>query len=153
MNPPPLEFLKRAWHLVGLILVFGCGSEPDGVFGTYILVGVEGGALPFLELSNAECDQFISEGELTLRPIGTYSLEFSGPYDCTRSGGDISTLGRFYNGPFTQAGGELHFEADVQGAGTLQFTGTANPVEAAVTVPPIPPQTGPDLTLQFEMVP
>jgi hypothetical protein len=153
LRPLPLEFLKRAWHLAGLMLVIGCGSEPDEVFGTFTLVGVEGGALPYLEWSDAECDQFISEGELTLDPAGTYNLEFSGPYDCTRGGGQTGTMGRFYTGTVSQTDGELLFEVNLQGAGTVLFSGTANPAAATATVPPIPPQTGPDLSLQFEMVP
>ncbi|HWN18648.1 MAG TPA: hypothetical protein VNO19_07005 [Gemmatimonadales bacterium] len=140
---------------LGLVLLLGCGSEPpDEITGTYALVGVEGEPLPYLESSDAECDQFISEGELALNPGGTYNLEFSGPYDCSRGGGQTGTLGRLYNGNFTQSGtNSIAYEAAIQGAGTLHFTGTANPLEAFVTVPPIPPQTGPDLTLQFAIVP
>ncbi len=143
---PPLRLLGFL-----LVLAFGCGSEPDDeVFGSFTLVGVEGGPLPYLESSDAECEQFISEGELTLNAVGTYSLEFSGPYACT--GGQSGTLGRFYNGTLSQTGGNLLFEAEIQGFGTLEFGGTVNPVEASVTVPPIPPTTGPDLTLQFAIV-
>jgi hypothetical protein len=47
----------------------------------------------------------------------------------------------------------LNFQATLQGGGTLQYSGTVNPLESFVTVPPIPPQTGPDLTLQFAIVP
>jgi hypothetical protein len=138
--------------MLSLLLISACGSEPDDlIVGTYRLVGVDGNPLPYLESSDAECDQFISEGELNLEPDGTYSLEFSGPRDCTT--GQPSTLGRTYNGTVSQSGGQLAFQAEVQGAGTLQFSGTANPLEAFVTVPPIPPQTGPDLTLQFAVVP
>jgi hypothetical protein len=140
---------------LGLVLLLGCGSEPPNeITGTYALVGVEGETLPFLESADAECDQFISEGELALNPGGTYNLEFSGPYDCSRGGGQTGTMGRLYNGTFTQSGtNAIAFEAVVQGGGTLHFTGTANPLEASVTVPPIPPQTGPDLTLLFAIVP
>jgi hypothetical protein len=140
---------------LALVLMSGCGSgPPDEITGTYSLVGVEGQMLPFLETSDAECDQFISAGELTLHPGGTYNLEFSGPRDCSRGGGQPSTLGRLYSGTFTQSGtNSIAYQAEIQGAGTLHFTGTANPLEAFVTVPPIPPQTGPDLTLQFAIVP
>ena len=142
-----------AWPLIGL-LILGCGSEPNNeITGTYRLVGVDANPLPYLESSDADCDQFISEGELDLVAGGTYSLEFSGPRDCTRSGGQPSTLGRTYNGTFTQTGvNTVSFAAEVPGSGTLHFNGTANPLEAFVTVPPIPPQTGPDLILQFAIV-
>jgi len=136
--------------LLGFLV--GCGSEPDEeVFGTFALVGVEGSPLPYLESSNGDCDQFILEGELTLDSAGRYSLEFSGPYEC--SGGQQGTQGRLYNGSVTQDEGTLLFEAEILGFGTLEFSGTVNPLEAAVTVPPIPPTTGPDLTLQFAIVP
>jgi hypothetical protein len=139
-----------ARHLVGLVLLLGCGSEPDErIFGTYSLVGVEGQPLPFLAFSDAECDEFISEGELTLAETGTYNLEFSGPYDCSRGAGQTGTQGRLYTGTFSQDGGQLEFQAQVQGGPTIVFTGTANPLEARVTVPVLPPQTGPDLELQF----
>jgi len=145
--------LKASTLAIGLFLL-GCGSEPDDeIFGTYTLVGVEGSALPYLVSSDPECDLLISQGELTLVQGGTYTLEFSGPDDCTKSGGGISTLGRFYTGSFTQAGNEVTFEAEIQGAGTLVFSGTANPLEVFVTVPPIPPATGPDLRLQFASLP
>ena len=140
--------------IVVLALVLGCGSEPnDEVFGTYALVGVEATPLPYLVSSDAECDLLISMGELTLVEGGTYNLEFSGPHDCTKSGGQVATIGRFYTGTFTQAGNTVTFEAEVQGAGTLVFSGIANPLEALVTVPPIPPATGPDLRLQFAVLP
>lgn len=141
-------------RLILFLLVLGCGSEPnDEVFGTYTLVGVEGGPLPYLQSSDAECDLLISMGELTLAQGGSYTLEFSGPHDCTRGGGQVATIGRFYTGSFTQAGNTLAFEAEVQGAGTLHFSGTANPLESFVTVPPIPPGNGPDLRLQFAILP
>jgi hypothetical protein len=141
-----------AWRLIGPLLLLGCGSEPDDrIVGTYALVGVEGNPLPYLESSEGECDQFISEGELNLEPAGTYTLEFAGPRDC--STGQPSTMGRLYAGTVTQNGVQLVFQAEIQGAGTLQFTGTINPLEAFVTVPPIPPATGADLTLQFAVVP
>jgi hypothetical protein len=41
---------------------------------------------------------------------------------------------------------------EIQEFGTLQFSGSANPLEAFVTVPPFPPATGPDLRLQFAVV-
>jgi hypothetical protein len=149
-----LAFLRRVLTGMGIVLLLGCGSEPDDrVFGTFALVEVEGSTLPYLEISDADCDVFIAEGELTLREAGTYDLEFFGPYDCSRSGGPSGTMGRVYNGSFTQEGRVLNFQATVQGAGTLQFSGTVNPLESIVTVPPIPPQTGPDLTLQFAIVP
>src|SRR5688500_20348436 len=94
-----------ALRLIGLLLLLGCGSEPDDqVFGTYALVGVEGTPLPYLEWSDGECDQFISEGELNLEPAGTYTLEFSGPLDC--STGQPSTLRRRYAGTVSQSGGQ-----------------------------------------------
>lgn len=136
-----------------VLLILGCGSEPDDeITGTYTLVGVEGNSLPYLESSDAECDQFISDGELALLPGGSYGLEFSGPRDCSRGGGQPSTLGRLYSGSRSGTNA-IAYEAEIQGSTTLHFTGTANPLEAFVTVPPIPPQTGPDLTLQFAIVP
>ncbi len=84
-----MRLFRAASLPVALILMMGCGSEPnDEITGTYRLVGVEGSPLPYLESADAECDQFISEGELTLLPGGTYSLEFSGPRDCSRGGGN-----------------------------------------------------------------
>jgi hypothetical protein len=149
----PWASCRRAIACLALGLAGGCGSENnDEVFGVYTLVGVEGSPLPYLESSDTECDVFIDQGELVLVQGGTYSLEFSGPYDCTRGGGQTGTIGRFYNGVFSQANGELSFQANIQGAGTLHFSGTANPLEAFVTVPPIPPATGPDLRLQFAIV-
>jgi hypothetical protein len=146
--------MKRLLPIVVLALLLGCGSEPNNpVFGTYRLVGVEGSPLPFLVSSDAECDLMISSGELTLVEGGTYTMEFSGPHDCTKSGGQVATIGRFYTGTFTQTGNAVTFQAEIQGAGTLQFSGTANPLEAFVTVPPIPPATGPDLQLQFAVLP
>lgn len=134
-----------------MLVISGCGSEPDDrIFGTYVLVGVEGNPLPYLASSDADCDVFIAQGELTLNEAGTYSLEIAGPYDCSRSGGQSGeTIGRFYTGTFTQSRGDLQFEAQVQGGPTVEFSGTANPLEARVTVPVLPPQTGPDLELQF----
>jgi hypothetical protein len=139
------------WRLIGLLLLLGCGSEPDDrIFGTYTLVGVEGNPLPHLATSDADCDLYIAEGVLVLNQTGTYSLEFAGPYDCSKSGGPSDqSIGRVYSGTFTQSQGNLEFVAPLQGGGTLEFTGTVNPLEAAVTVPPVPPQTGPDLVLQF----
>ena len=137
--------------LAGVLLVAGCGSEPDDrIFGTYVLVGVEGQPLPYLATSDANCDVFIAEGELTLNESGTYALEFFGPYDCSRSGGPSGeSIGRFYTGSFTQSEGALQFEAQIQGGPVVEFSGTANPLEARVTVPVLPPPTGPDLELQF----
>ncbi|HZA97458.1 MAG TPA: hypothetical protein VE399_01685, partial [Gemmatimonadales bacterium] len=54
-----------------------------------------------------------------------------------------------YTGTFSQDGGQLEFQAQVQGRPNIVFTGTANPLEARVTVPVLPPQTRPDLELQF----
>ncbi|HEX7336035.1 MAG TPA: hypothetical protein VF252_02410 [Gemmatimonadales bacterium] len=65
----------------------------------------------------------------------------------------MATIGRLYTGTFTQTGNTVTFEAEIQGAGTLEFGGIANPLEAFVTVPPIPPATGPDLRLQFALLP
>jgi hypothetical protein len=138
---------------LALGLAGGCGSENnDEVFGVYTLVGVEGSPLPFLETSDADCDVFIDLGELVLVEDDTYSLDFSGPYDCSRSGGPSGRIGRTYSGVFSQTQGELTFRTNLQGGGTLQFSGTANPLESFVTVPPIPPATGPDLRLQFAIV-
>jgi hypothetical protein len=146
--------VRRFLWLSTVAAIIGCGSEPDDrVFGTFVLVGVEGSTLPYLEASDADCDVFIAEGELTLRETGTYNLEFWGPYDCSRSGGSSGTIGRLYTGPYSQSGGALNFAAEIQGSGTLQFSGTVNPLESIVTVPPIPPQTGPDLTLVFQLAP
>jgi hypothetical protein len=141
--------------LAALLLFSACGSEPDDrVFGTYALVGVDGNPLPYLLTSDADCDLFVDEGELTLNEVGTFALEFFGPYDCSKSGGPSDqSIGRVYSGTFTQSQGDLEFEAPLQGGGTLEFTGTVNPLEAFVTVPPIPPATGADLTLQFAVVP
>lgn len=152
MSLPAFSRGLLTWIALGLAT--GCGSENnDEVFGIYSLVGVEGSPLPYLERSDAECDQFIDLGELRLFEQGTYSLEFTGTLDCTRGGGQFQTIGRLYSGTFTQQAGELTFEVEIQGFGTLQFSGSANPVEAFVTVPPFPPATGPDLRLQFAVVP
>jgi hypothetical protein len=144
-----------ARQLLGLLLLLGCGSEPDDrIFGTYVLVGVDGNPLPYLATSDADCDVYIAEGELTLNQAGTYALEFFGPYDCSRSGGPSDqSIGRVYNGTFTESGGNLQFTGPLQGGGTLAFTGRVNPLEATVTVPPIPPATGPNLGLQFAVQP
>ena len=141
----------RLGILASLLLISACGSEPDDrIFGTYTLVGVEGNPLPYLATSDADCDLYIAEGELVLNQTSTYSLEFAGPYDCSKSGGPSDqSIGRVYSGTFTQSEGSLQFEAPLQGGGTLEFTGSANPLEARVTVPVVPPQTGPDLELQF----
>lgn len=144
----------KALTLATGLLLLACGSEPnDPVFGTYSLVGVESSPLPYLVSSDAECDLLIDLGELTMAEDGTYTLEFSGPHDCTKSGGGVATIGRFYGGTFTQAGNAVTFQMEIQGAGALSFTGTANPLEVFVTVPPIPPATGPDLRLQFAVIP
>jgi hypothetical protein len=142
------------WLVIGIAQLSSCGSEPnDALTGSYALVGVQASPLPYLETSDADCDQFISEGSLDLTAGGSYNLEFSGPRDCTRSGGQPSTQGRVYNGSFTQTGvNTVSFAAEISGFGTLHFNGTVNPLEAFVTVPPIPPQTGPDLILQFAIV-
>lgn len=144
----------RAGYLWCMILLLGCGSGPsEGITGTYRLVGVDAHTLPFLETSDAECDQSISEGELDLRTGGTYSLQLSGSRDCSRGGGQSSTVGRLYTGSFTQSDvNKIAYEAEIPSFGTLHFSGTANPLEAFVTVPPIPPQTGPDLILQLAIV-
>jgi hypothetical protein len=140
-----------ARHLIGLLLLLACGSEPDErIFGTYVLVSVEGSPLPYLATSDADCDVYLAEGELTLNEAGTYALEFFGPYDCSRGGGPSGeSIGRFYTGSFTQSEGTLQFETQVEGGALVEFSGTANPLEARVTVPVLPPQTGPDLELQF----
>jgi hypothetical protein len=151
MSPP--AFSRRLLTWVALGLAAGSGSENnDEVYGIYTLVGVEGSPLPYLERSDAECDEFITLGELRLFEQGTYSLELTGTFDCTRGGGQTGTTGRLYSGTFTQQAGDLEFEAEIQGFGTLRFSGSANPLEAFVTVPPIPPATGPDLSLQFAIV-
>ncbi len=136
--------------LAALALILGCGSEPDDrIVGTYVLVGVEGSPLPYLT-ADPNCDVFIAGGELTLEEDGSFALRFSGPYDCSSSGGPSGeSIGRFYTGTFTQSGSTLQFVGPLHGGGTLEFSGTANPLEATVTVPPIPPATGPDLDLQF----
>ena len=143
------------WARVGRILllvglVSSCSSEPeDKLLGTYVLVGVEGSALPYM-ISDASCDVSISEGDLVLHEGGTYDLQFSGRYDCSRSGGPSGeSIGRVYTGTYTQSGGALQFSMQVQGGGNLQFSGTINPLESFVTVPPIPPATGPNLRLQL----
>jgi hypothetical protein len=119
-----------------------------------VLVGVDGNPLPYLTTSDPNCDVFIAGGELALNQAGTYTLRFAGPYDCSRSGGPSGdSIGRHYVGTFSESDGTLQFESPLQGGGTLQFTGTSNPLEATVTVPPIPPQTGPDLRLQFAIDP
>lgn len=137
--------------LAWILLIAGCGSEPDDrISGTYVLVGVEGNPLPYLATSDADCDVYIAEGELTLNEAGTYVLEFLGPYDCSRSGGPSGeSIGRVYGGTFTESGGALQFQTQVQGGPIVEFGGTANPLEARVTVPVLPPQTRPDLELQF----
>lgn len=134
-------------------LVLGCGTEPDDktVYGTYALVAVEGSPVPYLDPTDPDCDVYITQGELRLLFTGTYDLQFSGPYQCT--GGQNGTLGRLYSGPFTTTGSTLAFTAEIQGFGPLQFSGTAGLGTVEVTVPPIPPTTGPDLTLGFQINP
>ena len=148
-----MKFRKAASAtlLASILLISGCGSEPDDrIFGTYVLAGVEGDPLPYLAASDANCDLYIAEGELALNEAGTYTLTFSGPVDCSRSGGPSDqSVGREYVGTFTQSDGVLQFQAQRRGGGTFDFTGTVNPLEARVTVPPIPPETGTDLELQF----
>jgi hypothetical protein len=143
--------IRRLLLFIWVLACLSCGTEPgdESVIGTYTLVAVEGSALPYLDSSDPNCDVFISEGELRLMFRG-YSLEFSGPDEC---GGDgqQGTRGRVYNGPFSQSGNTLVFEAHVPGNGTLQFSGTAGSGEAEVTVPPIPPQTGPNLAMSFQL--
>jgi hypothetical protein len=142
---------SKAGYLIVLALTLGCGSEPDDkIFGTYTLVAIQGALIPYhdFELSGGDCDVFVTEGELVLEPSGSYNLEFSGPRNCT-GGEPPTTVGRVYSGTVSQSNGQLAFTADVEGAGPLQFTGSVNPLEAIVTVPPIPPQTGSNLTLQF----
>ena len=138
-------------HWACILLVGACGSEPDDrLFGTYVLVGVAGNPLPYLATSDADCDLHIAEGELVLNEGGTYTMEFMGPLDCSRSGGPSDqSFGRQYVGTFTESDGVLQFTGPLQGGGTLEFSGTVNPLEARVTAPPIPPATGPDLELQF----
>jgi hypothetical protein len=139
-----------------LAALAGCGTGPDEerIFGTYSLVSVEGNSLPYLDQSDPNCDIFISEGELRLVVNGTYGLEFSGLLDCSRSGGPADgSIGRFYSGRFSRNGSTLGFEVHIQGFGDLQFSGTAGSGEAEVAVPPIPPQTGPVLSLQFQLSP
>jgi hypothetical protein len=137
--------------LAFVILFSGCGSEPDDrIFNTYVLVGVDGHPLPYLVTSDADCDVYIAQGELRLNEGGTYTMEFMGPLDCSRSGGPSEEdIGRQYVGTFTESDGVLQFTGPLQGGGTLEFSGTVNPLEARVMAPPIPPATGPDLELQF----
>jgi hypothetical protein len=145
-----MKYPRTSGLLACVLLACGCGSEPDDrIFGTYALVGVEGQPLPYLSFSDAECDEFISEGELTLAETGTYNLELLGTYDCSRGGGQNGTQGRLYTGIFSQDAGDLEFQAQVQGGPTVEFSGTATQTEARVTVPVLPPQTGPDLELHF----
>ena len=59
---------------------------------------------PYLVRSDADCDEFIAEGDLTLAQTGTYNLEFAGPYDSVRR--TTGTEGR-YTGAFSQDGGRL----------------------------------------------
>jgi hypothetical protein len=85
-------FSRRLLTWIALGLAAGCGSENnDEVFGIDSLVGVEGSPLPYLESSDAECDEFITLGELRLFEQGTYSLELTGTFDCTRGGGQTGT--------------------------------------------------------------
>ena len=137
-----------------LAALAGCGTGPDEerIFGTYSLISVEGTSVPYLDSSDPNCDIFISEGELRLVLNGTFGLEFSGPLDCRRSGGPADgSIGRFYIGRFTRNGSALGFEVHIQGFGDLQFSGTVGSGEAEVTVPPIPPASGPELTLRFQL--
>jgi hypothetical protein len=139
-----------------LAAIAGCGTGPDEepIFGNYSLVTVEGNPVPYLDSSDPNCDIFISAGELRLVLNGTYGLEFSGPLDCSRSGGPADgSIGRFYTGRFTRSGSRLGFEVHIQGFGDIQFSGTAGSGEAEVTVPPIPPASGPELTLRFQLAP
>jgi hypothetical protein len=137
--------------LLGALLGCGTGPDDESVFGTYSLVAVEGSTLPFLDTSDPNCEVSISQGELRLLVSGTFSLEFSGPYDCV--GGQTGTLGRVYNGAFTRTSSTVAFESVIPGEGTLHFAGTVGPGTVEMIVPPIPPTTGADLTLGFEIVP
>lgn len=139
-----------------LFVASACGSEPEEkVFGTFALAAVQGSLLPYHdpEKSDADCDAFITEGELVLQPSGGFTLEFSGPRTCT-GGEQPVTMGRVYSGTASQSGGQLTFTVATAtpGGGTIQFAGTVNPLEAIVTVPPIPPATGSNLLLQFAAV-
>src|SRR5918995_5372341 len=112
----------EAFALVAcLLLVSGCGSEPDDrIFGTCLLVGVEGNPLPYLEASNADCDVYIAEGVLTLNEGRTYTMEFMGPLDCSRSGGPTDqSIRREYFGTFSESGGTLQFRAQRRDGGTF----------------------------------
>lgn len=138
--------------IIGLALA--CGTEPDEepIFGTYALTAVNGAPLPhLLEDSDPDCEVYISHGELVMSAPALYRLEFWGPYNCT--GGQTGELGRFYNGNYDRTGNSLSFAAAISGYGTLHFPGTVENRAITVTVPPIPPATGPDLTLDLELVP
>jgi hypothetical protein len=141
--------------VIGLIgLVLACGTEPDEepIFGTYALTAVDGAPLPhLLEDSDPDCEVYISHGELVISAPVLYRLEFSGPYNCTE--GQTGELGRFYNGNYDRTGNSLSFAAAISGYGTLEFPGRVETKAIEVTVPPIPPATGPDLTLDLELVP
>jgi hypothetical protein len=138
--------------IIGLVLA--CGTEPDDerIFGTYALTAVNGAPLPhLLEDSDPDCEVYISHGELVMSAPALYRLEFSGPYNCIE--GQTGELGRFYNGNYDRTGNSLSFAAAISGYGTLEFPGRVETKAIEVTVPPIPPATGPDLTLDLELVP
>ena len=126
------------------------GFGLDDLAETYMLVSVNDGGLPYLESATPECDRFIQEGLLRFEPGNRYTLTFEGPDNCERGGGGITTLGRIYLGGYALQGRTLTFEVTVQGADPQTFEGVARGSDIVVTVPPLPPQTGPGLTLRFQ---
>jgi hypothetical protein len=158
---PESRLRTRAWRqLVArpvLVVPFalaasGCGGglEPRDVTGSYVVTAANGAGLPHLAESTADCDRFVARGELLLEPTSRYQLELAGPFDCRRSGGTLGTAGSFYVGTYAAAGRRLSFAAPVVGGDTLRFGGEAVEDRIELTVPPIPPQQGPDLTLRLE---
>jgi hypothetical protein len=149
----PVAGRRAVWpFMVGLVL--GCGTEPDEerIHGAYALTAVDGSALPYLVPdSDPDCDVSIYHGDLVLSAPARYYLEFQGPYDC--AGGQTGELGRFYKGNYDRTGNSITFSAAISGYGTLEFQGTVENAAIEVTVPPIPPATGPDLTLDFTLFP
>jgi hypothetical protein len=149
----PVASRLIVWSSI-LSLVLACGTEPDDepIVGNYGLTAVDDRPLPhLLDDSDPNCEVYVSHGELVIAAAASYRLEFWGPYNCIE--GQTGELGRFYNGTYARTGNSLSFTAEISGYGTLEFNGSIGTRAIEVTVPPIPPGTGPDLTLDFELVP
>jgi hypothetical protein len=134
---------------IGNLVACGNALEPGDVAGTYALTAVNQSQLPFLLSATADCDEFIDIGELRLTEAGTFFLEITGPLDCSRGGGQPGTSGRFYTGSYDVGDDRLTFETLLPEDEILRFGGEPRGQDLRITVPPLPPLTGPDLVLDF----